>query len=62
MKFAEILKQLAAFERMLNEIKYPPETAFQPSFSRRILKAEQESMKYDFPAFEIEDLLKKVEQ
>jgi len=49
-------------EIMFNETEYPPETAFSPSFSRLIRKAEQDSLQHFFPVFEIEDLLKKVEQ
>jgi hypothetical protein len=45
---AEIFNQLKELEKKLNEIKYPPEAAFQSSFSLKIKKAEQDSL---FPAF-----------
>ncbi len=59
--FAEIFKKLAVLERQLNEIKYPPETTFRPSFSRKVRRAESECLKNSFPAFEIEELLKGIE-
>ncbi len=62
MTLIEIFKQLSMLEIMFNETEYPPETAFSPSFSRLIRKAEQDSLQHFFPVFEIEDLLKKVEQ
>lgn len=61
MAFAEILNQLKEFEKKFNEIKYPPEAAFQPSFSSKIRKAEQDSFKHHLPAFELDELLEKVE-
>lgn len=57
----EIFKKLAVLEKQFNEIKYPPETTFRPSFSRQIRKAESECIKKDFPAFEIGELLKGIE-
>jgi len=62
MKFAEIFNQLKELEKKFNEIKYPPETAFQPSFSSKIRKAGQDILNHHLPAFEIDELLKKVEQ
>ena len=41
---AEIFNQLKELEKKFNEIKYPPEAAFQPSFSFKIRKAEQDSL------------------
>ncbi len=60
MIFAEIFNQLKEFEKKFNEIKYPPEAAFQPSFSLKIQKAEQDSLVYSLPVFELEELFKKV--
>lgn len=44
MTLAEILNQLKELEIKFNEISYPLEATFQPSFSFQILKAELESM------------------
>ena len=62
MAFAEIFNQLKEFEKKFNEIKYPPEAAFQPSFSFKIRKAEQDSLQHHLPAFEIDEFFEKVEQ
>ena len=62
MEFAEIFNQLKELEKKFNEVKYPPETAFQPSFSFKIRKAEQDSLHHHLPAFEIDELFEKVEQ
>jgi hypothetical protein len=62
MAFAEIFNQLRELEKKFNEIKYPPEDTFQPSFSLKIRKAEQDSLQYQFSAFEIEELFKQVEK
>ena len=55
MLLAEVFDQLKELEKKFNEIKYPPEAAFQPSFSLKIQKAEQ-------PAFEFDELFEKVEE
>ncbi|MDD2340986.1 MAG: hypothetical protein PHG79_12385 [Methanosarcina sp.] len=44
------------------KIKYPPEAAFQPSFSLKIQKAEQDISVHHLPAFEFEELFEKVEE
>jgi hypothetical protein len=62
MAFAEIFNQLKEFEKKFNEIKYPPEAAFQPLFSFKIRKAEQYSLQHHLPAFEIAEFFEKVEQ
>lgn len=62
MAFAEILNQLKEFEKKFNEIKYPSEDAFQPSFSSKIRKAEQDSFKYNFSVYEVDEFLEKVEK
>ena len=62
MAFSEILSQLKEFEKKFNEIKYPPEAAFQPSFSFRIRKTERDSFKHNLPIFEIDKFFEKVEQ
>ncbi len=62
MALAEIFNQLKELEKKFNEIKYPPETAFQPSFSLKIRKAEQDSLHYHLPAIEIDEVFKKVER
>jgi hypothetical protein len=59
---AEIFNQLKELEKKLNEIKYPPEAAFQPSFSLKIKKAEQDSLFHRLPAFELDELFEKVEE
>ena len=60
--FNEIFNQLKELEKKFNEIKYPPEAAFQPSFSLKIRKAEQDSLVHRLPVFELEKLLEKVEE
>jgi len=62
MAFAEIFKQLKELEKKFNEIKYPPDSAFRPSFSSKIRKAEQDSLQHQLPEFEIEELFKQVEK
>ena len=62
MAFAEVLNQLKQLEKKFNEIKYPLEDAFQPSFSSRVRKAEQDSFKHNLPAFELDEFLEKVEK
>ena len=62
MAFAEVLNQLKKLEKKFNEIKYPLEDAFQPSFSSRIQKAEQDSFKRNLPVFELDEFLEKVEK
>lgn len=62
MVFAEIFNQLKELEKKFNEIKYPPEDAFQPSFINKIRKAGQDSLQHQLPAFEIEELFKQVEK
>lgn len=62
MTLAEIFNQLKELEIKFNEISYPPEAAFQPYFSFKIRKTEQDCMKYNLPVFEIEEFLEKVEQ
>ncbi|MHC1754733.1 MAG: hypothetical protein AB9861_04755 [Methanosarcina sp.] len=62
MTFAEIFNQLKELEKRFNEISYPPETAFQPSFSFKIRKAEQDCLHHHLYAFEIEEFLEKVEK
>jgi hypothetical protein len=62
MVFAEIFSQLKELEKKFNEVKYPPETAFQPFFSVKIRKAELDSLHHRLPAFEIDELFEKVEQ
>jgi hypothetical protein len=62
MTLTEIFNQLKELEIKFNEISYPPETAFQPSFSFKIRKAEQDCLQHHLPAFEIEEFLEKVEQ
>jgi len=44
MTLAEIFNQLKELENKFNEIKYPPEAAFQLSFSSKIRKAEQDGL------------------
>jgi hypothetical protein len=60
--YAEIFSQLKKLEKKFNETKYPPETAFQPSFSSKIRKAEQDSLRHHLLAFEIDEIFEKVEQ
>lgn len=62
MTLTEIFNQLKELEKKFNEIKYPPEAAFQPSFSSKILKAEQDSLIHRLPAFELDELFEKVEE
>lgn len=58
----EIFSQLKDLEKKFNEIKYPPETAFQPSFASKIRKAEKDSLLHNLPAFEFNELFEKVEE
>lgn len=60
--FTEIFNQLKELEKKFNEVKYPSETAFQPSFSSKIRKAEQDSLIRQLPAFELDELFEKVEE
>jgi hypothetical protein len=62
MVYVEIFNQLKELENKFNEIKYPSEAAFQPSFSESIRKAERDSLRHHLPAFEIDELFKQVEQ
>jgi hypothetical protein len=62
MMLEEIFSQLKELEKKFNEIKYPPETAFQPSFASKIRKAEQDSLLHNLPAFELNELFEKVEE
>ncbi|WP_281085406.1 hypothetical protein [Methanosarcina acetivorans] len=62
MTFTEIFYHLKELEKRFNEIKYPPEATFQPSFSSKIRKAERYCSKYNLPEFEIEEFFEKVEQ
>ncbi len=62
MTLTEIFNQLKELEKKFNEIKYPPEAAFQPSFSYKIRKAEQDSLIHRMPAFELDELFEKVEE
>ncbi|AKB80898.1 hypothetical protein MSBR3_0320 [Methanosarcina barkeri 3] len=62
MTLAEIFNQLKELENKYNEIKYPPEAAFQPSFSSKIRKAEQDSLIHQIPAYELDELFEKVEE
>jgi hypothetical protein len=59
---AEIFNQLKELEKRFNEIKYPPEAAFQPSFSLKIQKTEQESLLHSLSVFELDELFEKVEE
>ncbi|AKB79196.1 hypothetical protein MSHOH_2713 [Methanosarcina horonobensis HB-1 = JCM 15518] len=49
-------------EIKFNEISYPAETTFQPSFSLKVRKAEKDCLEHHSPVFEIDEFLKKVEQ
>lgn len=62
MAFTEIFNQLKELEKKFNEIKYPLEGAFQPSFFNKIRKADQDSIQHQLVSFEIEDLFKQVEK
>lgn len=62
MALAEIFNQLKDLEKKFNEIKYPPEDTFQPSFSMKIRKADQDSIQHELAVFEIEELFKQVEK
>lgn len=62
MTLTEIFNQLKELENKFNEIKYPPESAFQPSFSSKIRKVEQDSLIRRLPAFELDELFEKVEE
>jgi len=62
MTFLEIFIHLKELEKRFNEISYPPEATFQPSFSFKIRKAEKDCLQCHLPAFEIEEFLEKVEQ
>lgn len=59
---AEIFNQLKELEKKFNEIKYPPEAAFLPSFVSKIRKAERDSLLHHLPAFELDELFEKVEE
>jgi len=62
MILAEVFNQLKELEKKFNETKYPPEAAFQPSFSFKIRKAERDSLLHHLPAFELDELFEKVEE
>lgn len=62
MVLAGVFDQLKELERKFNEIKYPPEAAFQPLFCSKIRKAVRDSLEHDFAEFEIEEFFKKVEK
>ena len=62
MELAEIFNQLKELEKKFNEIKYPIEDAFQPSFSFKVRKADQDSLQHHLPVFEIEEVFKQVEK
>ena len=62
MAFVEIFNQLKELEKRFNEIKYPPEDAFQPSFLKKIRKADQDSLQHQLDMFEIEELFKQIEK
>lgn len=62
MAFAEIINQLKELEKRFNEISYPPEATFQPSFSLKIRKAELDCLQHHLPVFEIDEFFEKVEQ
>jgi type III secretory pathway component EscR len=58
----EIFNQLKELEKKFNEIKYPSEAAFQPSFSSKIRKAEQDSLISRLPAFALDEFFEKIEE
>lgn len=62
MVYAEIFNQLKELEKKFNEIKYPQDHAFQPSFLNKIRKAEQDNQQHILSAYEIEELFKQVEK
>ncbi|MGI5992908.1 MAG: hypothetical protein ACOX79_11605 [Methanosarcina sp.] len=62
MLLAEVFDQLKELEKKFNEVKYPPEAAFQPSFYLKIQKAEQDISVHHLPAFEFDELFEKVEE
>lgn len=62
MTLAEIFNQLKELETKFNEISYPPEASFQPSFSSKIRKAEKDCLHHRLPDFEFEEFLEKVEK
>jgi hypothetical protein len=62
MTLVDIFNKLKELEIKFNEISYPPEATFQPSFSLKIRKAEKDCSNHHLPAFEIDELLRKVEQ
>ncbi len=62
MAFAGIFNRLKELEKKFNEIKYPPEAAFEPSFSLKIRKAEKDSLLHRLPAFELDELFANVEE
>ncbi|MPM92280.1 hypothetical protein SDC9_139415 [bioreactor metagenome] len=62
MTLSQIFNQLKELEIKFNEISYPPETSFQPLFSSKIRKAEQDCLRHNLSAFHINEFLKKVEQ
>jgi hypothetical protein len=61
MTLAEIFNQLKELETKFNEITYPSETAFKPSFSFKIRKAEKDCSQHCLPRYEIEKYFEKVE-
>ncbi|WP_231585386.1 hypothetical protein [Methanosarcina sp. WWM596] len=62
MSFSDIFNQLKELEKRFNEIRYPPEATFQPSFSFKVRKAEQDSLQNHLPDFEIDEFFNRVEQ
>lgn len=62
MTLGQIFNQLKELEIKFNEISYPPEFSFQPSFSFKIQKAEKDCLKHHLPEFEVEEFIRKVEQ
>jgi len=62
MVFAEIFNQLKELEKKFNEISYPPEATFQPSFSLKIRKAEQDCLQNHLLVFEIDEFFDNIEQ
>ena len=62
MTLVDIFNQLKELEIKFNEINYPSEATFQPSFSFKIRKAEEDCLNHHLPAFEIDEFLRKVEQ
>jgi hypothetical protein len=62
MVFSEIFNQLRELEKKFNEIKYPPENTFQPMFSSKIQKAEQDSLQHHLPTSETDELFNEIER